>query len=144
MYKDLDRRYPGSKFILTVRDESKWLESVRNHWDRTRNPYRDSWDTDCFTHYIHAKLYGWSQFDATVMLNRYRQHNATIKEYFADRPKDLLVMQVDGDYSDGWKSLCGFLGAQIPDVPYPKEYVTSAPASCIMASTIFGAGKGEE
>src|ERR1700678_144652 len=32
LYKELDRAYPGSKFILTVRDEQGWLETVRRHW----------------------------------------------------------------------------------------------------------------
>lgn len=34
LYEKLDQAYPGSKFILTVRNEDKWLTSVRNHWSR--------------------------------------------------------------------------------------------------------------
>jgi len=127
MYKDLDRRYPGSKFILTMREEGKWLESVMNHWSYDRNPYRASWDTDCFTHHIHTKLYGRhdADFDAIAMLNRYRQHNAEVKEHFADRPNDLCVMYMDGEYGDGWRKLCGFLGVRVPRSPYPFEFQTS-------------------
>ena len=31
IYKELDTAYPGSKFILTVRDEDRWLKSIRGH-----------------------------------------------------------------------------------------------------------------
>jgi len=33
LYKRLDRAYPGSKFILTIRDEGDWLKSVEGLWD---------------------------------------------------------------------------------------------------------------
>src|SRR5262249_40047767 len=33
-YAQLDQRYPGSRFILTVREMASWLESVRKHWER--------------------------------------------------------------------------------------------------------------
>lgn len=35
-FAQLDRRYPGSKFILTVREVESWLSSVRKHWQRCR------------------------------------------------------------------------------------------------------------
>jgi hypothetical protein len=38
-------------------------------------------------------------------------------EYFRDRPDDLLVMDVEK--GDNWKELCGFLGIDIPDAPFP-------------------------
>jgi len=31
-FEDLDHAYPGSKFVLTVRDEESWLKSCKNHW----------------------------------------------------------------------------------------------------------------
>ena len=34
-YPQLDARYPGSKFILTIRDPETWLVSVRRHWSVT-------------------------------------------------------------------------------------------------------------
>ena len=32
VFAQLDREYPGSKFILTVRDMDSWLESCRHSW----------------------------------------------------------------------------------------------------------------
>ena len=58
LYRQLDAAYPGSKFILTTRAEDGWLRSVRNHWNPARNPFRASWDNDCFTNKLHREVYG--------------------------------------------------------------------------------------
>jgi hypothetical protein len=121
LYKELDQAYPGSKFILTVRDEQKWLASVRNHWSN-RNQFRSSWDTDAFTNRIHQIVYGTTEFDEQVFLARYRQHNGDVVEYFRDRPDDLLIMRMP---ESGWPELCGFLGRPIPSVDYPHEFKTA-------------------
>jgi hypothetical protein len=120
LYPDLDRAYPGSKFILTIRDESRWLASVEAHWSYDRNRYRASWDTDPITHTLHQSLYGRRDFDGETFLARYRRHNAEVEEYFADRPQDLLVMRMDE--GAGFDELCAFLGNPLPPVPYPREY----------------------
>lgn len=117
LFRELDRAYPGSKFILTVRDEAEWVESVRTHWS-SKNPFRAQWDTDPFTHVVHRELYGRVKFDEVVMRERYRRHNAEVLEYFRDRPGDLLVM--DMSRGAGWYQLCGFLRKPIPDGPYPR------------------------
>lgn len=122
LYQQLDKAYPGSKFILTTRNESSWIRSVQNHWDPTKNRFRDGWNTDPFTHKIHRALYGQRGFDEEIFLARYRRHNAEVLEYFKDRRKDLLVM--DMDRGAGWAELCGFLGHPIPAEKYPWEFVT--------------------
>jgi hypothetical protein len=116
LFRKLDAAYPGSKFILTVRDEWSWLTGVRKHWS-TLNKFRGQWDGDCFTHRIHKVLYGQSTFDPTVFLERYRAHNAEVREYFRDRPRDLLVMDMDDGC--GWTELCAFLNVAVPAQPYP-------------------------
>ena len=124
LYKQLDQSYPGSKFILTVRDELDWLRSVERHWHPLHNQYRMTWDTDPFSHRIHQVLYGQKYFDAEVMLSRYRRHNAEVKKYFRNaRTRDLLVMDMSN--GSGWSELCGFLGVDdVPATPYPREYTT--------------------
>ena len=144
LYRELDKAYPGSKFILTVRDERKWIESVRNHWDHDKNPFRKNWNDDPFTHRAHRLLYGQKGFDAELFLNRYRRHNAEVREHFKDRPADLLVMDMDlppvraygplGWYTPKpddaailrryWWQLCAFLDCHLPNVPYPMEFRT--------------------
>lgn len=122
LYEKLDKGYPGSKFILTVRNEERWLQSVKNHWDPDRNQFRAAWSTDPFTHKIHKAVYGQKGFDAEIFLARYRRHNAEVREYFKDRPEDLLVM--DMDFNPGWDGLCRFLDKPAPECEYPREFVT--------------------
>jgi hypothetical protein len=121
LFRELDAAYPGSKFILTVRNEDEWIESVRKHWS-DQNPFRAQWDTDPFTHRIHTAIYGRRKFDEQVMCERYHRHNAEVKEYFKDRPRDLLVMNMSA--GDGWYALCGFLRRPLPTTPYPKEFLS--------------------
>lgn len=117
LYQQLDKAYPGSKFILTIRDEQDWLRSVERLWDYRYNPTRWVWDTYPFTNHIHTVLYGQKYFNAEVFLARYRRHNAEVKEYFKHRPDDLLILDIPA--SNGWKPLAGFLGKPVPDAPFP-------------------------
>jgi len=43
---------------------------------------------------------------------------ADIKEYFKDRPEDLLVLTLGK--GEGWPELCTFLGKPVPDVDFPS------------------------
>jgi hypothetical protein len=127
-YKELDQAYPGSKFILTTREERGWLKTVERHWDANFNPFRKGWDSDPFSHKMHREIYGRKSFDADTMLARYRKHNADVHAYFKDRPGDLLVMDMDfgwpmrKDQGMGWHHLCEFLDKPVPNVPYPKSF----------------------
>jgi len=121
LYKELDKAYPGSKFILTTRDEQKWLESVRKHWSYEHNEFRAFWDQSPFTHRLHKMVYGTRNFESDVFLDRYRAHNAEVREYFKQRPGDLLEMPMDA--GAGWNALCSFLSRPIPAVLYPHSYV---------------------
>lgn len=109
LYRELDARYPGSKFILTVRDEQDWLRSVVNHLGFAPAP-------------MQKLVYGvgFPVGFEDVFLERYRRHNREVQEYFADRPDDLLV--VDFCAGAGWEELCPFLGHDIPDEPFPHSF----------------------
>lgn len=116
LFRDLDKAYPGSKFILTLRDEDSWIESCRTHWS-PRNPFRAGWDHDPFSHQVHKLLYGRRDFNERVFRARYRQHNTEVLDHFRSRPDDLLVM--DMSTRVGWHELCGFLRRPIPAIEYP-------------------------
>ena len=56
-------------------------------------------------------------FDAEKFSAAYHRHHADVRRYFADRPDDLLEMNIiEGD---GWEKLCPFLGLPTPAVPFP-------------------------
>lgn len=101
-FRLLDEQYPNSKFILTWRDMEEWLVSREKHVIKNqRNPnYIGNWLT--------VDIDSWRA-------NRERCEKE-IFEYFNGRD-DFLVMKIcDGD---GWNELCGFLGVDIPDIPFP-------------------------
>lgn len=120
MFRALDLAYPRSKFILTLRDEAGWIDSIEKHWNPEFNKFRESWSHDPFTHRCHRMLYGFKNFDPERMLERYRRHNAEVLEYFKDRPNDLLVMPMD--QGAGFRELCGFLNNPVPNRKYPQAY----------------------
>jgi hypothetical protein len=119
LYKELDKAYPNSQFILTIRPENDWIESVRKHWDPDLNPQRAYWNQDPFTNFIHKQTYGQKGFNAELFLAKYRQHNDEVKAHFSGRSDQLLVMT-----KTEWPLLCGFLHEPIPDEPYPSRNVT--------------------
>jgi hypothetical protein len=56
-------------------------------------------------------------FDREKFIAAYNRHHADVRRYFADRPGDLMEMNIiEGD---GWEKLCPFLGLQVPPTPFP-------------------------
>ena len=123
LYEKLDKAYPNSKFILTIRDECSWIKSVENHWNPELNQYRHQWNKDPFTHKVHKLLYGQKGYNRELFLERYRRHNKEVLEYFKDRPNDLLVLKIDEN--TGWNKLCKFLNVLKPKKKkFPKMNVS--------------------
>lgn len=109
-YRELDQAYPGSKFILTVRDPEDWFRSIDNHFGERAAP-------------LHALVYGDDAMQARHARERwiaaFNAHNAAVKDYFSDRPSDLLVM--DLSRNTGWDALCAHLGCKAPEAPFPRR-----------------------
>ena len=113
-FGDLDRRYPGSKFILTVREIESWLESVRKHFAR-RPDRRPGFRRD-----IRIATYGMTGFDPDRFRFVYEAHTRNVESYFRDRGADLLILDIRA--GEGWDKLCPFLGKSAPDEPFPHVY----------------------
>lgn len=109
-FRELDAAYPGSKFILTVRNDDRWFESIEKHFGDTPN------EMQAFVYGRDAAAPAGAKARYVEILNA---HERAVLEYFADRPGDLLVM--DLEFGDGWEKLCAFLGARIPDEPFPAK-----------------------
>lgn len=116
-YAQLDKVYPDSKFILTIREKASWLRSMQHHWEIMQ----DWWARDIqfrkFTQFICASVYGTLGFNEDRLIYVYETHIQNVREYFRGRPEHLLVMDICG--GDGWEVLCSFLGCSIPDMPFP-------------------------
>lgn len=94
LYRQLDEWFPGSKFILTIRKDSKTLAlSDLNQW--RNKPHKPSLE----------------QF-----IDRYMEHNKAVLKYFENKNNLLVVCFERGD---GWKRICNFLNKPIPDKPFP-------------------------
>ena len=112
LYREMDQRFPGSKFILTIRDPDSWIRSYRNMLARQKKASEE-------LNEIRRTLYGLPFPNVTddQLLERYRSHNQQVMEYFKDRPESLLI--VDWAAGDGWAKLCQFLDKKIPAKPFP-------------------------
>jgi len=112
-FPDLDRRYPGSKFILTCREIESWLASAERQWGRT------AVQRDAFRQKVRLATYGILDFDRERFRFVYQVHERNVRWHFRERPGDLLVMNLGA--GDGWPQLCPFLGARaIPNEPFPN------------------------
>jgi len=111
-FETLDVTFPGSKFIYTVRERSKWLESCRRHW-RKKGPIDD------IRRELRSQLYGTIDFDPGLFSQAYDRHESRVLNYFAKRPHDLLVLDICGRRTD-WEELCSFLGVPVPNISFPN------------------------
>lgn len=120
IYRELDSRYPGSRFIHTIRDEGEWLESVR--WLFTDGARKFDWNHETHRDVIrdmHLRLYGTTTFDEATFLEAYRAHDRDVRAHFASRPGDLLT--IDLTRGDGFDELCPFLDSPMPDAAFPHR-----------------------
>jgi hypothetical protein len=107
-FRELDAAFPGSKFILTVRDSASWFRSIEGHFGASESA-------------LGAFVYGADAAAPVGNRARYIEvceaHERAVREYFATRPDDLLIMDLAA--GDGWEKLCAFLGVAAPDEPFP-------------------------
>lgn len=101
-----DVQYPGSRFILTVRDLDGWLDSRQRHVEKNQQRKAAG---EYHGHFLEVQTDRW--------VLRYRLHSGAVRAYFANRPDDLLVFNVVA--GGGWEPLCKFLGDPVPDEPFP-------------------------
>lgn len=107
LYREMDERFPGSKFILTTRPTESWVRSVVEHFGERDTAMR-KWVYGVGHPVGHEDVY----------VERYERHNREVLEYFAHRPDDMLELKITE--GDGWPELSPFLGLPIPDVDFPQ------------------------
>jgi hypothetical protein len=123
-FEALDAAYPGSRFVLTMRDRDTWVESVEAHMHRRPWPERGTPAAE-----LRVRIYGTHLFERDRLMAAYDAFHARVHRYFADRPRDLVVMHIiDGQ---GWEVLCPFLGVAVPGVPFPRRNVRTPVAAAM-------------
>jgi hypothetical protein len=100
-----DLQYPGSRFVLTVRDVEGWIDSRRRHVERNRRR-RESGAYDG----VNLRV------DEEQWRRQWHTHVERVTKYFDGRD-DLLVLDITAGH--GWERLAPFLGFAVPSVPFP-------------------------
>lgn len=142
VYQALDAAYPGSRFVLTVREEAAWLRSCEAYWRRPRPSSRrtglrialrrlraasqGSLDFPSYVRLLNRQLYGEGGFDAARFSATRRRYEDGVRAHFRGREDQLLTLDICA--GEGWPELCGFLGLEIPAEPFPwaNRLVTKA------------------
>lgn len=108
LFREIDRAFPNSRFILTEREPDRWIRSAINHFGDKPAPYFEL-------------IYGRGDFsfadNPDEAVARFLRHNDEVKTYFADRSEDLLVWNIEEN--PNWEILCAYLDCPVPDRPFP-------------------------
>lgn len=112
-YKYLDYIFPGSKFVLTLRDLPTWLDSMQHIAEVHAVTPGDNGKAVMRRMLVYESVV----FDREKYTEAYHRHHADVRRYFRNRPADLLEI----NFADGnqWPKLCEFLQLPIPSEPFP-------------------------
>ncbi|KAI8098789.1 P-loop containing nucleoside triphosphate hydrolase protein [Halteromyces radiatus] len=119
-YKELSKKYPEAKFILTIRSPESWYESMKKTVFKQITHVLQGHKEAVRRMLKYIMLDGVMDEDGIpktedkeYMYRLFNEHNERVKQTIpADR---LLIMNL----GDGWEPLCQFLDKPIPDEPYP-------------------------
>lgn len=82
-FREFDKMYPKSKFILNIRDVENWIKSRNNH----RN----------YTKQIYQKLNITKKELNQIWEKDYYNHKNNVINYFSDKPNKLLIFDIEKD-----------------------------------------------
>ena len=135
-FQAMDQAFPGSKFILTVRDsDEQWYASVvrfhtmrlrertgENRLPTARDLQEDPYNYTGYLWRVWQLVYGVAEGDdlyhKEALIREYNEHNRRTQDYFRHRPNDLLVL--NAGESSAMVKLCRFLGQPYAGQTMPK------------------------
>lgn len=118
-FRELDRRFPGSKFVHTVRDVESWLESCARY-----RRFAPDFPASRRVLALRKQFYGTATFDRERFRAVHEAHGAAVRAWFAARPGDLL--ELDITRGQGFELLCPFLGMELPAAGFPHRNANPA------------------
>lgn len=130
-YKIVDKAFPKSKFILTIRDDSEqWYNSITNFHSKFFGKGKiPSWDDLKNANYVYK---GWiykyitgqynlteddPSYDKEKLIAQYDKHNKEVIDYFENRNKDLLVINLSDD--NAFIKFTEFIGVETKAGSFP-------------------------
>lgn len=134
-YKMLDKAYPGSKFILTIRDNpEQWYRSITSFHSKMFGKNGELPTAEDLKNapyvwpgfmYNVIRVHGTPDddpYNREIMVNHYENYNKEVFNYFKNRPDDLLVINVSE--KGAYKKFIDFLGIDSPFDDFPWENKT--------------------
>ncbi len=118
-YDALDRAYPGSRFVLTVRDRESWLLSCERYWHDVLLPLLERRPPEVrdYINLINRAIYETEVFDSGLFNAAYDRHLISVTDHFHGRSRDFIVLDLGA--GEGWAELCSFLQRPPPQRPFP-------------------------
>jgi hypothetical protein len=104
-YALLDRQYPGSHFVLTVRPLDEWLDSRRRHVETNQRRQAAGEYSGTFV-----------VVDEDAWRAEWITHTGGVREYFVGRSD---YAELDLSTTVGWEPLCTLLDVPEPSDAYP-------------------------
>ena len=89
-YEYINNNFSDSKFILTIRDNDKWFNSLINYQHIPNSVNKN----------LLKKLYGYnivSLENKTDVISKYNEYNTNIIKYFDDKPCKLIILDLTKD-----------------------------------------------
>ena len=111
-FRELDRIFPGSLYILTERDKESWHLACARHWADRSVSLSKIWNEEL----VDFQVYGTALYRRSLFDDAYEQHYAAVAQYFEGSGR-LLKMNICA--GDGWVKLCGFLAVPMPSILFP-------------------------
>ncbi|CAM3315421.1 sulfotransferase family protein [Kibdelosporangium persicum] len=123
LWRELMDLYPSAKVLLSVRDPKQWYDSARaTILNPIRNENIDEKLAALLTPFSEAMARrGFRRdLDEAATIAAFTRHNEAVLA--SVEPSRLLVYEV----GQGWEPLCSFLGAGVPDMPFPQSNDSAA------------------
>lgn len=108
MYRRLDERYPGSRFVLTTRNPESWWRSVER-WLTVSKP--EDARAEHYRQHLRVATLGKEE-----MIAAYLAYEREVRAYFGDR-RDFCELDLEAGH--GWPELCALLELPEPAVAFP-------------------------
>ncbi len=113
-WRELADYYPDAKIVLTTRDPDRWFDSVSetifSRW--MQEAHEGTPEHTLMQRTIFDAIAG-DVTDRAFLTEWYAKRNQAVSEAI---PEERLL---HFDLKDGWAPLCEFLGAHVPELPFP-------------------------
>ena len=117
-WREIAAHYPDAKVLHTVRDADAWFDSTQATIFAPGSMAMSEGPPAAFFNSLFNSIGGASRerlHERAFMTDYFRRHTEAVK---AAIPGERLLVYEAGE---GWERLCQFLGAPVPEAPFPSE-----------------------